>query len=479
MPPATSIFVGGGTPSLVPPADLVAVLDAVPRAPACEVTVECNPDTVTAELAESYAVGGVTRVSVGVQSMVDHVLHALGRTHDPANVRRAVTRLRDRRHPDVQPRRHLRRGGGVAGGLDSARSSASSTSSPPHVSAYALTVEPGTPLADDPAPASRRRRPGREVPVAAERAGGGGPALVRDLQLGPTGPRVPPQPALLVDGRVPGVRVRGALAPGGPPVLERADPRALHRGDRRRAGRPRPPASGSGRTSGGSRRSSSRSARAGGVPAAALPLEDVGDLVDVEGDRAVLTLRGRLLANEVALRLRMRAGGQGARVWRRLHSGCETSPRHDVPPLRPGVGCRPARRRPPRLPRLRRTPPRAHEDRRGGDDRAHRALRATSTGCFDVLGGTMGAAVGERVVRAYDRAARPGPARGRRHPVGGRPAAGGHGRPGPARPHRVGGQPPRRGRAAVARRLRLAHDRRGLRLLRARSSTCAPRSSTP
>ena len=42
----------------------------------------------------------------------------------------------------------------------------------------------------------------------------------------------------------------------------------------------------------------------GGVPAAALPLDDVGDLVDVEGDRAVLTVRGRLLANEVALRLR-------------------------------------------------------------------------------------------------------------------------------------------------------------------------------
>ena len=95
MPPATSVFVGGGTPSMVSPADLVAVLDAVPRAPGCEVTVECNPDTVTPELAAAYANGGVNRISLGVQSMVDHVLHGLGRTHDPDNVRRAVALVRE------------------------------------------------------------------------------------------------------------------------------------------------------------------------------------------------------------------------------------------------------------------------------------------------------------------------------------------------------------------------------------------------
>ena len=65
-------------------------LDAVPRAPGCEVTVECNPDTVTPVLMEAYARGGVNRVSLGVQSMVDRVLRSLGRTHDPDNVERAV-----------------------------------------------------------------------------------------------------------------------------------------------------------------------------------------------------------------------------------------------------------------------------------------------------------------------------------------------------------------------------------------------------
>src|SRR3546814_6606811 len=90
MPPATSIFVGGGTPSMVPPGDLVAVLDRVPRAPGCEVTVECNPDTVSEELVSTYRAGGVTRLSFGVQSTSAHVLAALGRTHDRANVERSV-----------------------------------------------------------------------------------------------------------------------------------------------------------------------------------------------------------------------------------------------------------------------------------------------------------------------------------------------------------------------------------------------------
>ncbi len=148
LPATTSIFVGGGTPSLVPAASLVAVLSAIPRAPGCEVTVECNPDTVDDELIATYVAGGVNRVSFGVQSMALHVLAALGRTHDPANVRRAVEAAR--------------RGGLETFNLDLIYGSAGESMAdwrrtleetlaldPPHVSAYALTVEPGTPLADD------------------------------------------------------------------------------------------------------------------------------------------------------------------------------------------------------------------------------------------------------------------------------------------------------------------------------------------
>src|SRR4029453_14964391 len=94
LPPLTSVFVGGGTPSLVPAASLVRVLQALPPAGGAEVSVECNPDTVTPELLAAYAEGGVTRISLGVQSMVPHVLAALGRTHDPENVTRAVAAVR-------------------------------------------------------------------------------------------------------------------------------------------------------------------------------------------------------------------------------------------------------------------------------------------------------------------------------------------------------------------------------------------------
>src|SRR5688500_3881745 len=95
MPAATSIFVGGGTPSLVPAARLVEVLAEIPTAAGAEVTVECNPDTVTAELVRTYRAGGVTRLSLGVQSTSPHVLAALGRTHDRRNVERSVELLRE------------------------------------------------------------------------------------------------------------------------------------------------------------------------------------------------------------------------------------------------------------------------------------------------------------------------------------------------------------------------------------------------
>jgi len=149
MPEATSVFVGGGTPTLVPPAELVAVLDRIPRAPGAEVTVECNPDDVTAELLATYRAGGVTRISLGVQSTSPHVLAALGRRHDRENVVRAVELVRA--------------AGFDTFNLDLIYGSAGETLEdwcrtlddalaldPPHVSAYALTVEAGTPLAADP-----------------------------------------------------------------------------------------------------------------------------------------------------------------------------------------------------------------------------------------------------------------------------------------------------------------------------------------
>ncbi|NDF41592.1 MAG: radical SAM protein, partial [Actinobacteria bacterium] len=94
MPRASSIFVGGGTPSMVPGRELGAVIAMIPVVDGAEITVECNPDNVTVELLEAYREAGVNRISLGVQSTVPHVLASLGRTHDADNVRRAVEAIR-------------------------------------------------------------------------------------------------------------------------------------------------------------------------------------------------------------------------------------------------------------------------------------------------------------------------------------------------------------------------------------------------
>jgi putative oxygen-independent coproporphyrinogen III oxidase len=146
LPAATSVFFGGGTPSLLPVELLLAILAAVPLQADAEVTVECNPDTVTPELLAAYRAGGVTRLSFGVQSMASHVLSALGRTHDPAAVQRAVAAARgagfDNFNLDL-----IYGGAGETLADWRATLEAALALDPPHVSAYALTVEPGTPLA--------------------------------------------------------------------------------------------------------------------------------------------------------------------------------------------------------------------------------------------------------------------------------------------------------------------------------------------
>ena len=67
------------------------VLEAIRCATDAEVTVECNPDSIDVDALRRYCAAGVTRVSLGLQSTQAHVLAALGRTHDRANVSRAVS----------------------------------------------------------------------------------------------------------------------------------------------------------------------------------------------------------------------------------------------------------------------------------------------------------------------------------------------------------------------------------------------------
>ncbi len=149
MPIADTIFVGGGTPTLVPPDDLGELIRAIPVAADAEITVECNPDDVTVEMLTTYRTAGVNRVSLGVQSMSAHVLAALGRTHDQRNVDRAVDAIKSAGMPSF----NLDLIYGAAGeSVDDWRRTveAALAFDPPHISAYGLTVEAGTPLADQP-----------------------------------------------------------------------------------------------------------------------------------------------------------------------------------------------------------------------------------------------------------------------------------------------------------------------------------------
>lgn len=147
--PATSVFFGGGTPSLLSGPQLARILSAIRRTSDAEVTVECNPDTVSAELFAHYVDAGVNRLSFGVQSMVDHVLVSLGRTHNPDNVRKAVELARGAGITSLNL--DLIYGGHGESVADWERTLREVVAlDPPHVSAYGLTVEGGTPLADDP-----------------------------------------------------------------------------------------------------------------------------------------------------------------------------------------------------------------------------------------------------------------------------------------------------------------------------------------
>jgi oxygen-independent coproporphyrinogen-3 oxidase len=301
-PAATSVFFGGGTPSLVPAPGLMAVLDEVDLAPGAEVTVECNPDTLTPELLACYRAHGVTRVSIGVQSMVPHVLAALGRSHQPENVTRAVALTREAGFETF----NLDLIYGASGeSLDDWRRTLDLALAfdPPHISAYALTVEPGTPLASHPA-----RHPDDDVQAAQYEAADD--ALTRaglsnyeisnwarpghecrhNLLYWRQGDYVGFGCAAHSHRR--GRRWWNVRMPERYIQLVRTGDRAeaasedLDAETRRMEGL----------------QLSLRTRE--GVPAAALDTEPLGPLVERRGERVVLTRSGRLLANDISTRLR-------------------------------------------------------------------------------------------------------------------------------------------------------------------------------
>ena len=146
----TSIFFGGGTPSLMPPAAVGTVLDGIaalwPVAPDAEITLEANPTSVEAEHFRGYRSAGVNRVSVGVQALNQDDLTALGRQHTPEEAL-AAFRLAASILPRVSFDMIYARPGQT---LESWREELARalTEQQGHMSLYQLTIEPETRFAD-------------------------------------------------------------------------------------------------------------------------------------------------------------------------------------------------------------------------------------------------------------------------------------------------------------------------------------------
>jgi len=314
--PAATVFFGGGTPSRLPPDELARLLAGVWRTGRAEVTVECNPEDVSVGLLGVYAEAGVNRISLGVQSLAGHVLAGLGRTHSPDAVPRAVAAIGEvgfasfsvdliygaKGETDADWTATLE---GVLG-LEHA---------PPHVSAYALQAEPGTVLWRDPERHPDDDVQARRYEIADEILNSAGLCWYEISNWSRPGHKCRHNENYWRQGEYLGVgcaahshlggrrfwnirtpeRYIAAIASGGSAIageesLE-ADQRAIE-----------------------ALELSIRTRE--GVEAGVLPDDEaLADLVERRAGRAVLTLRGRLLANEVACRLRppVRTGGAADR----------------------------------------------------------------------------------------------------------------------------------------------------------------------
>ncbi len=288
------------------PADgLMRVLAAIPLAPGAEVTVECNPDTVTGALLDTYRLGGVNRLSFGVQSMVPHVLAALGRTHDPEAVARAVGLARRAGFDDLNLDLIY---GGAGESLDDWRITLER-----RARARARPRRARTPSPSSPArrwPTTRRAIPTTTTrPTSTSWPPSGWARPVSTGTRSPTGP-----------GPATSAATTSCTGSQGD-YLGVGCAAHSHRGGRRwwnvRTPERYIELVGSGRSTESAGETLSDATRhieglqlalrtSEGVPAEALPLDagELDGLVEVEAGRARLTVAGRLLANEVSVRLR-------------------------------------------------------------------------------------------------------------------------------------------------------------------------------
>jgi putative oxygen-independent coproporphyrinogen III oxidase len=145
-----SIFFGGGTPSLMQPNDIGRVISKIKTEfdlPLnSEITLECNPDTVTKDSLENFKKVGINRVSFGMQSAIPHVLATLDRTHKPENLAQATTWANEVGISEISVDLIY---GTPGESITDWQTSIDSALALPitHISAYALIIEEGTKLA--------------------------------------------------------------------------------------------------------------------------------------------------------------------------------------------------------------------------------------------------------------------------------------------------------------------------------------------
>ncbi len=179
--PVQTVFFGGGTPTLLPPADLMAILRAIDGelglADGVEVTAEANPETVDERTLAQLRASGISRISLGMQSAVPHVLAVLDRVHQPGRPEQCVGWARTAGFGQVS----LDLIYGTPGESDTDWETSldrAIAAGPDHISAYSLIVEDGTRLA---ARIRRGELPMPDDDVLADRY------LIADAKLGAAG----------------------------------------------------------------------------------------------------------------------------------------------------------------------------------------------------------------------------------------------------------------------------------------------------
>ena len=301
--PAT-VFFGGGTPSLLEIDQVSRVLEHAMPASDAEITLECNPESTDARTLLGVARAGVNRISLGVQSTKPHVLRGLGRSHEPGSVERAIDAIATSGITNFNVDLVFGGAGERAEDFAAVLDEVLDLSlRPSHLSVYALTVEPGTPLAR-----SSARHPDDDV--LAERY------EQADRVLGAAGFRW----YEISNWAAPGAECRHNLSCWlGGEYLGVGCSAHSHRSGERSANivsidrYVEAIFTGVNATARVDRLDASSRAEESlalmmrtrlGVPLASVDASVFADgLMEAQGARAVLTLRGRLLANEVAMRL--------------------------------------------------------------------------------------------------------------------------------------------------------------------------------